>query len=188
MLLADNLSKTYRRHAASVKVLHGLSLQVQDGEFLSIVGASGSGKSTLSKVLCGHEDYEVTGGEVLLTGERIVLPNSQVVAGATHNYSRPAPGGKFVLATQVTIGYDTPWRQVHAMLLEAARNTPGIRAEPAPFVIQTALDDFYVRYSLRCVTPDPIQAPFVKSALLGQVQGNGTPVDVTYWICESTNV
>jgi len=50
--------------------------------------------------------------------------------------------------TSITIGYDTPWRQVHALLLEAAAQTSGLRAEPAPAVYQTSLDDFYVKYTL----------------------------------------
>jgi small-conductance mechanosensitive channel len=56
--------------------------------------------------------------------------------------------GGFVLDTSVTIGYDTPWRQVHAMLLEAARQIALLRNEPAPFVLQTELSDFYVGYRL----------------------------------------
>jgi small-conductance mechanosensitive channel len=106
------------------------------------------------------------------TGERIVLPNSQVVAGATHNYSRPAPGGKFVLATQVSIGYDTPWRQVHAILLEAGKRTPGITTEPAPFVLQMALSDFYVQYRLVAYSDieGPAQRAKLTSVLLGNVQ------------------
>jgi lipoprotein-releasing system ATP-binding protein len=51
MLRAENLSKTYNRHAVQVRVLTGLNLEVQTGEFLSIVGASGSGKSTLLHLL-----------------------------------------------------------------------------------------------------------------------------------------
>ena len=51
MLTADNLTKTYRRHAVQVRVLNGLNLEVKTGEFLSIVGASGSGKSTLLHLL-----------------------------------------------------------------------------------------------------------------------------------------
>jgi small-conductance mechanosensitive channel len=81
-------------------------------------------------------------------GERIVLPNSQVVATATRNYSRPAPGGRFVVQTAVSIGYDVPWRQVHALLLNAAQNTPGIVTMPEAYVLQTALSDFYVEYRL----------------------------------------
>jgi small-conductance mechanosensitive channel len=66
----------------------------------------------------------------------------------SRNFSRAADGGGFVVHTGVTIGYATPWRQVHAMLLEAARRTPGLAAHPAPYVLQTALSDFYVEYRL----------------------------------------
>ncbi len=53
----------------------------------------------------------------------------------------------------MTIGYGTPWRQVHAMLLEAARRTPGVAQDPPPSVVQTALSDFYVEYRL-CAQSD----------------------------------
>jgi small-conductance mechanosensitive channel len=82
------------------------------------------------------------------SGEHIVLPNSQVVATSTRNFSRPAPGGKFVVHARVSIGYQAPWRQVHAMLIEAARRSSGICPEPAAYVLQTALSDFYVEYRL----------------------------------------
>ncbi len=82
-------------------------------------------------------------------GEEVVLPNVYVVSNTTKNYSRIVAGGRgFVLDTTITIGYATPWRQVHAMLLEAARRSPGMMSEPAPFVVQTALSDFYVEYRL----------------------------------------
>jgi lipoprotein-releasing system ATP-binding protein len=74
MLVAENLKKTYRRDAQEVKVLHGLDLEVQPGEFLSIVGASGSGKSTLLHLL-GTLDAPDS-GSVFLDGRRIDnLPN-----------------------------------------------------------------------------------------------------------------
>jgi lipoprotein-releasing system ATP-binding protein len=69
MLQADDLSKSYRRHADAVKVLQGLSLSVADGEFLSIVGASGSGKSTLLHLL-GTLDAPDSGA-IYLEGRRI---------------------------------------------------------------------------------------------------------------------
>jgi len=69
MLIAENLQKTYRRHAVAVRVLSGLNLEVQTGEFLSIVGASGSGKSTLLHLL-GTLD-EPDAGRILLDGRRI---------------------------------------------------------------------------------------------------------------------
>ena len=69
MLVAENLQKTYRRHAVEVRVLTGLNLEVRTGEFLSIIGASGSGKSTLLHLL-GTLDAP-DGGRVLLDGRRI---------------------------------------------------------------------------------------------------------------------
>jgi small-conductance mechanosensitive channel len=91
-------------------------------------------------------------------GEHVTLPNAWVLGCATKNYSRPAKGGGYMLSTKVTIGYDTAWRQVEAMLLEAARATEGVSAEPVPRVYQTALADFYVEYQLVChatqVRPD----------------------------------
>lgn len=81
-------------------------------------------------------------------GEEVVLPNVYVLGGVTKNYSRAISGTGFVLDAVVTIGYDTPWRQVHAMLTEAASRVDGIAASPAPRVVQTALNDFYVEYRL----------------------------------------
>jgi small-conductance mechanosensitive channel len=83
-------------------------------------------------------------------GEELTLPNSLVLANVTRNYSRPQRGRGFILHTQVSIGYDTPWRQVDAMLLEAARRTPGVDADPPPAVFHTVLADFYVEYRLVC--------------------------------------
>jgi small-conductance mechanosensitive channel len=83
-------------------------------------------------------------------GEEVSLSNSVVIAAVTKNYSRAVQGQGYVVDTNVTIGYDTPWRQVEAMLLEAAAATPGILSEPAPRVFKTDLTDFYVAYRLVC--------------------------------------
>jgi lipoprotein-releasing system ATP-binding protein len=69
MLIATDLHKTYRRHADMVRVLNGLDITVQDGEFLSIVGHSGSGKSTLLHLL-GTLDRPDQ-GTIQLAGKRI---------------------------------------------------------------------------------------------------------------------
>jgi small-conductance mechanosensitive channel len=79
--------------------------------------------------------------------EEITVPNAVVVAQATTNFSRYAADG-VMWATSVTIGYDTPWRQVHALLEMAAERTAGVRAAPKPAVLQTSLSDFYVQYTL----------------------------------------
>ncbi len=54
------------------EILRSLTLDVPKGEVHAIMGPNGSGKSTLAKVLAGHEDYEVTGGEVLMDGENLL--------------------------------------------------------------------------------------------------------------------
>ncbi len=85
-------------------------------------------------------------------GEVVLMPNSLILQNATRNYSRAVSGRGCVIDTVVTIGYATPWRQVHAMLLEAARRIADIAVDPAPFVRQTALSDFYVEYRLVALT------------------------------------
>ena len=87
--------------------------------------------------------------------EEIIVPNSMILNTHVINYSAKARERGLILHTAVTIGYDTPWRQVHAMLLLAARKTPGLLAEPEPFVLQKSLDDFYVTYELNVYTDKP---------------------------------
>ncbi|MGB0292039.1 MAG: Fe-S cluster assembly ATPase SufC [Luteolibacter sp.] len=53
-------------------ILNGVNLDIPKGEVHAIMGPNGSGKSTLSKVIAGHEGYEVTDGEVTLDGENIL--------------------------------------------------------------------------------------------------------------------
>ena len=105
-------------------------------------------------------------------GEELTLSNSTILAGTTRNYSRVVKGAGFVLDTTVTIGYDTPWRQVHAMLGEAALRTPGVLAEPAPQVFQTALSDWYPQYRLVCqaIPAEPRPRAEVLSALHANIQ------------------
>jgi Fe-S cluster assembly ATP-binding protein len=54
------------------EILKGLNLEIRPGEVHAVMGPNGSGKSTLSKVIAGHADYEVTGGEVLLDGVNLL--------------------------------------------------------------------------------------------------------------------
>ncbi len=97
--------------------------------------------------------------------EEVVVPNSQIVNGHVINYSTLAKKDKLWLHTTVGIGYETPWRQVEAMLLEAARRTQGLLSSPAPFVLQTLLGDFAVTYELNGATDNPQSMPALYSAL-----------------------
>ncbi|HEY6359618.1 MAG TPA: mechanosensitive ion channel domain-containing protein [Vicinamibacterales bacterium] len=80
--------------------------------------------------------------------EEIIIPNSQILAGEVLNYSSLARAHGLILHTEVGIGYETPWRQVEAMLHLAAGRTPGLLSEPRPFVLEKALGDFAVTYEL----------------------------------------
>jgi small-conductance mechanosensitive channel len=80
--------------------------------------------------------------------EAITIPNALVISTPTTNYSRFAAREGVQMSTSVTIGYNTPWRQVEALLILAANRTAGVRKEPPPVVRQTGLLDFYVKYTL----------------------------------------
>jgi len=80
--------------------------------------------------------------------EEIVVPNSLILNSSVVNYSTQARNGQLVLHTTVGIGYETPWRQVEAMLLQAADRTADLKREPSPYVLQQALGDYCVTYEL----------------------------------------
>ncbi len=103
------------------------------------------------------------------TEELVTLPNSSAATGV-RSFSRATPGTAVQFVTTVTIGYDTPWQKVHALLLEAARGTPEIRREPEPLVRQAALEDFYVRYELVFAPADPSRRRLVLSHLHENIQ------------------
>ncbi len=82
----------------------------------------------------------------------VTIPNGAVLSSHVVNFSTLATTSGLILHTTVTIGYDAPWRKVHELLIEAARRTEQILSDPAPFVLQTSLDDFYVSYELNATT------------------------------------
>ena len=114
------------------------------------------------RVRIGDTIGEVTQVELLTTylrspkNEQIVIPNSLILNNEVVNYSALVRSGAgLIVHTNVGIGYETPWRQVEAMLVQAARRTPGIRAEPEPFVLQRSLGDFAVNYEINAYTDEP---------------------------------
>jgi small-conductance mechanosensitive channel len=90
-----------------------------------------------------------------IKNEEIVVPNSTIINSNIINYSTLAGSRGLILHTTVGIGYETPWRQVEAMLCLAADRTPGLLKEPAPFVLQKSLGDFAVTYELNAYCDDP---------------------------------
>jgi small-conductance mechanosensitive channel len=87
--------------------------------------------------------------------EEVSIPNSQILSGHVVNYSSLAREQGLILHTTVGIGYETPWRQVEAMLLMAAERTAGLLGEPSPFVLQKELGDFAIVYELNVFCDSP---------------------------------
>lgn len=85
----------------------------------------------------------------------ITIPNAMILGSHIINFSSSSQEYGLILNTSVTIGYDAPWRQVHELLIAAAQATDNILELPAPFVLQTALNDFYVSYEINAYTDKP---------------------------------
>jgi small-conductance mechanosensitive channel len=100
-----------------------------------------------------------------LKNEEIIIPNSNILNSHVVNYSSLAERQGLILHTTVGIGYETPWRQVEAMLIQAADRTPGLKRDPAPFVLHQALADFAVTYELNVYTDQPLQQAKLYTAL-----------------------
>lgn len=105
--------------------------------------------------------------------EVVTLPNSMVLNSSITNFSKASedsPDRPLFLNTTVTLGYDTSWQKIYEALTTAALRTKGILREPAPFVWQTALNDFHVSYNLNAATDQPQLIPFIYSDLHQNIQ------------------
>src|SRR5262249_3154791 len=155
--------------------------------FLGVIFSLGS-SSTISNVLAGYVMIyrrAFREGDVVRIGDKsgvvsrvrlqvthlrtpknedIVIPNSTILSGEVVNYSTLAKTDGLILHTTVGIGYEVPWRQVEAMLLEAADRTEGLKKEPKPFVLQTLLGDFAVTYQINAYCDEPRRMPRLYSA------------------------
>ncbi len=107
---------------------------------------------------------------VNVRNEEITVPNSVLISSPIRNYSKLAGTQGTLLTVTVTIGYDAPWRQVHALLTAAAGKTAGVRSSPSPFVYQRALSDFYVEYELFVSIDRPQERIPTLSALHANIQ------------------
>ncbi|MBS0319119.1 MAG: mechanosensitive ion channel [Proteobacteria bacterium] len=100
-----------------------------------------------------------------LKNEALSIPSTTMLTSQVTNYTELAETDGLILHTTVSIGYDTPWRQVEAMLLMAAGRTRGLEAAPAPYVLVTSLEDFYIVYELNAYTREARAMQFTYSAL-----------------------
>jgi len=97
--------------------------------------------------------------------EEVVVPNSMILNGEITNYSTLAKSRGLILHTTIGIGYETPWRQVEAMLKLAAERVEGLLRQPPAFVLQTALGDFCITYELNVYCDRPQAMPQLYSEL-----------------------
>ena len=102
--------------------------------------------------------------------EIVTIPNSHVMSSLTTNYSSSAQEYGLIIHTDVTFGYEVPWEQVHQLMIQAALATQHIEAEPAPFVLQTKLDDWYVVYQINAYTRHPEKMATIYSDLHQHIQ------------------
>ena len=105
-----------------------------------------------------------------IKNEEVTIPNSFILNGSTINYTVATQERGLILNTAVTIGYDVAWRDVHKLLIAAAKKTNHIMEEPGPFVYQTGLDDFYVSYQINAYTQQPEKAASIYSELHANIQ------------------
>jgi len=82
-----------------------------------------------------------------IRNEEITIPNSAVLSGNTINYSTFSKQG-ILIPIEVSVGYEVPWEEAHRLILDACATIEKVRKNPAPFVFQKKLGDFYVLYEL----------------------------------------
>ncbi len=102
--------------------------------------------------------------------EVVTIPNSFIMSSHTVNYSASARQFGLIIHTTVTIGYDVPWRQVHQLLINAARMTPGVLEDPKPFVLETELQDYYPCYQINAYIKDADKMGDIMSDLHRNIQ------------------
>ncbi len=105
-----------------------------------------------------------------LKNERVTIPNSSILSNPIVNHTYSANNYNLVIYTSVTIGYDVDWRLVHKLLIDAAKSVGDVLDSPAPFVLQLALNDFYVEYQLNCYINSAQGIPKIKSEIHQNIQ------------------
>jgi small-conductance mechanosensitive channel len=105
-----------------------------------------------------------------IQNEEVTIPNSVVLGSFVTNFSLQAQEQGVALHTSVTIGYDQPWRTIHKLLIDAALRTPDILQVPQPFVLQSQLEDSYVKYEINAYTNQPLRMPYIYSDLHANIQ------------------
>lgn len=110
--------------------------------------------------------------------ELVTIPNAFIMSSHTVNYSASARTYGLIIHAEVSIGYDVPWRKVHALLLKAAKTTSGVMADPEPFVLETELQDWYPVYQINAYIKEADQLTQIYSNLYQSIQDVFTEADI----------
>ena len=102
--------------------------------------------------------------------EVVTVPNSFVMSSHTVNYSTSAREYGLIIHSEVSIGYDIPWRKVNELLIDAALNSPGVVDDPRPFVLETSLSDWYPVYQVNAYIKEADKMPQIYSNLHQNIQ------------------
>ena len=102
--------------------------------------------------------------------EVVTIPNSFIMSSHTVNFSQSARDYGLIIHSEVSVGYDIPWRKTHQLLVEAALNTPGVVDDPRPFVLETSLQDYFPVYQVNAYIKDANQLAQVYSDLHQNIQ------------------
>lgn len=105
-----------------------------------------------------------------IKNEVVTIPNSFIMTSDTVNYSASARRYGLIIHTMLTMGYETPWREVHKLLIEAALHTPGVLRHPEPFVLETELNDNYMCYQINAYIDNADRLPQITSDLHQNIQ------------------
>lgn len=102
--------------------------------------------------------------------EVVTIPNSFIMSSHTVNFSQSARDYGLIIHSEISVGYEIPWRKAHQVLIEAALNTPGVIDDPRPFVLETSLEDYYPVYQINAYITDANRLAQIYSDLHQNIQ------------------
>jgi small-conductance mechanosensitive channel len=115
--------------------------------------------------------------------EYVTFPNVMILNSSIVNYHTSSDEDEegLILYANITFGYSTPWQTVQAILIEAAMKTKYVQPDPKPFVLQTAMDDFYANYQINLFTKEVNKVPAIYSDLYKNIQNgfHAAGIDMT---------
>lgn len=113
--------------------------------------------------------------------EVVTIPNSFIMSSHTVNFSQSAREYGLIIHSELSIGYDVPWRQVNQLLMDAALNTPGVLDDPRPFILETSLSECNPVYQVNAYIREVDRLSQIYSDLYQNIQDrfNDAGVEIT---------